>query len=79
MKKEYNIPVIKYCKDFESFKDLMYEAKYSVKEIFFNGKKHDKRKTNFDDFEDVFDNNIKVEYFFTNNRLDISIGKNTII
>ena len=73
-KQALNIPVVRHCNDFDDFTDLMDEAKNSVKEIFFNGKKHDKRKTNFDDIEDVFDNKIPVKYFFDKRRLDIWIG-----
>lgn len=69
-----NISVVRHCNNFDDFIDLMDEAKYSVKEIFFNGKKHDKRKTDFEDFEDVFDNGVPVKYFFNKNRLDIWIG-----
>jgi len=69
-----NIPVVRQCNDFDDFTDLMDEAKYSVKEIFFNGKKHNKRKTNFEDFKDVFDNKVPVKYFFNKNRLYIWIA-----
>lgn len=54
--------------------NVLEEAKYSVKEIFITGKKHDKRKTNFEDFDDVFDNNVSVKYFFSKNRLEVWIG-----
>jgi hypothetical protein len=73
-KSQLNTPVVRPCNGFEEFTDLMDEAKYSVKEIFLNGKKHDKRKSNFEDFEDIFDNNIPVKYFFSKNRLDVWIG-----
>jgi hypothetical protein len=69
-----NMSVLRVCDNFDDFTDLMDEAKYSVNEIFFNGRKHDKRKTNFEDFEDIFDNNIPVKYFFSRNRLDVWVG-----
>lgn len=68
------MPIAKRCDDFDDFIDLMDDAKQSVKEIFFNGKKHDKRKTNFEDFKDVFDNNIPVRYLFNKRKLDVWIG-----
>lgn len=73
-----NIPVVRYCNDFDNFIDLMGEAKYAVKEIFFNGKKHDKRKTNFEEFEDIFDNNIPIKYIFNKKRLDVWIGNYSV-
>lgn len=69
-----NIPVVRHCNNFDDFIDLMNESKYAVKEIFFNGRKQDKRKTNFDDVVDIFDNKVPVKYFFNKNRLNVWIG-----
>jgi CRISPR/Cas system CSM-associated protein Csm2 small subunit len=73
-KPQLSIPIVRQCNDFEKFTELMDQSKYSVKEIFFNGKKHDKRKTNFEDFEDIFDNDVSVKYFYSKNRLDVWVG-----
>jgi len=61
---------IKKCNNFEEFEELISESKNSCKNIFFNKNRYDKRKS-ISDFDDVFDNNILVNYYYDSNNLYI--------
>ena len=65
---------LKISNSFEDFMSLIDEAKLSCKEIHFNGKKMDKRRSLIGDFEDIFDNNVKVKYLFHNRILFVGVG-----
>lgn len=68
------MPTVKQCKSFDDFIDLMDDAKCCVNDIFINGKKQSKRKSNFDDIEDIFDSNVPVTYTYGNDTLNVFIG-----
>lgn len=70
---------IRTCESLEDFENLIFAAKEERMSIFFNDKKMDKRKKLIEDFDDIFDNHVSVQYVIVKGELHIYIGRHILI